>query len=50
MDNIAMRVRGPDGKNYLIPARQKDDWDAWLLLNEGDDMPAWTPPIYAVEG
>lgn len=44
--DLTLRVRGLDGKNYLIPARQLDDWRAWELLHESTGRP-WTRPNYA---
>jgi len=40
-------VTGPDGQEYILPEPLLDDWEAWILLHEGDDMPAWTKPPYA---
>lgn len=40
-------VTGPDGQEYIFPEPLKDDWEAWILLHEGEGMPPWTPPAYA---
>lgn len=32
-----------EGHTYLAPVAERDKWDAWLGLPEGDER-SWTPP------